>query len=326
TAIRDLSTGVSTVFTYDALGHRLSEVITTPGNIANRNTSYQYDALGQLVRWKDSVTGDNLNTQYDAEGNVAREYTDNGYDPLGNNTDGNPNYRYVDHVFSYDADRRVVSEVQRTTDASGAVSDSILSAYTYDAASDKKTWNNQGVLVTYTYDADGRVLEGDYFSGSDSNQQVWTYDSMGNVLTYTTLKDGKQSSSTVNTYNDANRTLTSNKDGQITTNTYDLSERITQVVLQNKGKTYTYDYSYYGDGREKSITAFGEAKGNSTSTYDANKVRMRVGLGQGDDQKRPEYKTFITDNEGHILYQFHDDGKSSQNETIQYLYANGNPV
>ena len=326
TSINDLATGVSTNYTYDLLGQRLSEVISTPGDIANRNMTYEYDALGQLVRWHDSVTGDNLNKQYDAEGNVAREYTDNGYDPLGQNSGANSNFRYVDHVYTYDADRRVTQEVQRATDASGNTSDAIINAYTYDAASNKITWNNAGVIVSYSYDADGRVMEGDYFSGSDSNQQKWTYDAMGNVLSFTVLKNGSQTSSTVNTYNDANRTLTTNKDDQITTNTYDLSLRLTQTVLQNKGKTFTYDHDYFGDGREKSVTAFGDAKGNSVSTYDVNKIQTRLDLGQADDQTRPEFKTFVADNEGHILYELHDDGKSDANETDQFLYANGNAV
>ena len=323
TRIVDLATHVSTSSTYDLLGHQLTEVVTTPGNVANRNISYEYDALGQLVRWGDSVTGDNLNTQFDAEGNIARVYTDNGYDPLGQNSAHNPNFRYIDHVYTYDADRRVLTEVQRTTDAAGNVSDSIINGYTYDADSNRLTWNNAGVVVTYSYDADDRVIEGDYFTGSDSNQQKWTYDAMGNVLTFTTLKNGSAVSSTVNTYNDENRTLTSNKDGQITTNTYDLTMRITRTVLQNNGKTYTYDHTYYGDGREKSVKAFGDANGNSVDTYDVNKMQVRVDLGQGDGQNRPEYKTFIVDNHGHIIYEFHDDGKSSANETDQFLYANG---
>jgi YD repeat-containing protein len=326
TSVRDLATGVSTTYQYDLLGHRTNEVITTPGDVADRNTSYEYDALGQMVRWKDSVTGDNLNTQYDAEGNVAREFTDNGYDPLSQNTDGNPNFRYIDHVYTYDADRRVTQESQRTTDASGHATDAIINGYTYDAASNRLTWNNAGTVVTYTYDADGRVREGDFFTGSDSNQQKWTYDSLGNVLTFNVLKNGSQTSSTVNTYNDANRVLTTNKDGEITTNTYDLSQRITRTVLQNNGKTFTYDHTYFGDGREKSVTAFGDANGNSVSTYDANKIQIRVDLGQGDGQTRPEFKTFVADNEGHIIYETHDDGKSAQNETDQFLYANGNPV
>jgi YD repeat-containing protein len=311
TAITDLATGVSTSYTYDLSGRRLTEVITTPGNAHNRNITYQYDALGQMVRWADSVTGDHLNRQFDAEGNLVREYTDSGYDPLGQNTSANPNYRYVDHVYSYYA---------------GQVSDAVINAYTYDAASNRATWNNAGTIVTYTYDADGRAREGDYTSGGDSNSQAWTYDAMGNVLTYTTSKNGNQTSSTVNTYNDANRVLTGNKDGDVTTNTYDATLRITQTVLQNKGKTFTYDYSYYGDGREKSVKAFGDANGNSISTYDVNKVRSRVDLGQGDGQNRPEFKSFVADNEGHILFELHDDGKSSQNGTREFLYANGAPV
>ena len=326
TAIDDLATGVSTTYTYDLDGHVLNEDVTTPGSVANRNVTYQYDALGQMTRWSDAVTGDNLNSQFDAEGNLAREYTDSGYDPLGQNTSGNANFRYVDHVYSYDADRRVTQEVQRTTDASGNVSDSILNAYTYDAAGNRLTWNNAGVIVTYRYDADGEVLEGDYYTGSDFNQQQWTYDAMGNVLSYITLKNGSQQSSTVSTYNDANRVVTSNQNGQVTTNTYDASLRITQTVLQNKGKTYYYDYTYYGDGREKSVRAFGDASGNSTTTYDADKVTERVDLGQGDGQTRPEYKTFVADNQGQIVYELHDDGKSSSPEKDQYLYANGNPV
>ena len=79
-----------------------------------------------------------------------------------------------------------------------------------------------------------------------------------------------------------------------TTQHHDLTLRTTQTVLQNKGKTYTYNYSYFGDGRERSVSAVGDDNGNSVSTYDANKVRSRVDLGQGNGQTRPEYKTFVS--------------------------------
>ena len=97
-------------------------------------------------------------------------------------------------------------------------------------------------------------------------------------------------------------------------------------MLRQSGKTYYYNHSYFGDGREKTITAFGDAHGGSVSTYDANKIRSSVNLGQGDGQDRPEIKTFVADNEGHLLFQFHDDGKSGTNEMREYAYANGNPV
>src|SRR6185312_6520519 len=45
-----------------------------------------------------------------------------------------------------------------------------------------------------------------------------------------------------------------------------------------------------------------------------------------DGQTRPEYKTFVADNQGQIVYELHDDEKSSSPEKDQYLYANGNPV
>src|SRR5262249_31549261 len=94
---------------------------------------------------------------------------------------------------------------------------------------------------------------------------------------------------------------------------------------KQSGKTYYYNHSYFGDGREKSISAVGDAFGNSTSTYDANKIRSSVNLGQGDGQDRAEVKTFVADDEGHLVFQFHDDGKSSTREVREYLYANGNP-
>jgi hypothetical protein len=50
-------------------------------------------------------------------------------------------------------------------------------------------------------------------------------------------------------------------------------------------------------------------------------VRSSVNLGQGDGQNRPEIKTFVSDNEGHIVFQSHDDGKSGTPEQREYLYA-----
>src|SRR5204863_3911102 len=64
----------------------------------------------------------------------------------------------------------------------------------------------------------------------------------------------------------------------------------------------------------------------SSSTYDANKIKTSVNLGQGDGQDRAETKTFVSDNEGHILFQSHDDGKSATREVREYVYVNGNPV
>jgi hypothetical protein len=232
----------------------------------------------------------------------------------------------VDHIYSFDGARRVTREVQHTIDASGNASDAPISVFSYDRANNRITWDNAGTLVTYQYDANSRAVQGDFSLGGNAERQAWTYDAMGNVLSFRTLENGAQKSATVTQYNDANRSVSSNKDGQVTTQAYDRTLRITQTILRQNGKTFYYNHSYFGDGREKTITAFGDAFGNSTSSYDANKIRSSVNLGQGDGQSRPEVKSFVADNEGHLLFQFHDDGKSGTPEMREYLYANGNPV
>ena len=330
TSVQDFATGVSTSYTYDLTGKRFTEVMTTPGGAHNRSIAYEYDRLGQMVRWADAFTGLNENTFFDAEGNRVRAFTDLGYDPLGQNTGGNPNFRYVDHRYTFDAARRVTREVQATVDAQGNAGETPISEFGYDAANNRIRWNNAGTEITYVFDANARAVSGDFNAGGVLTHQAWTYDAIGNVLTFRTLENGSQKSATTNTYNDANRTLstvteTAGKDTQTTSRSYDRSLRITQTVLRQGGKTFNYNHSYFGDGREKSIVAFGDANGNSTSTYDANKIRSSVNLGQGDGQDRPEIKNFTPDNEGHLVSQFHDDGKSGTREVREYLYANGNP-
>src|SRR5262249_52028037 len=246
------------------------------------------------------------------------------------NTGGNPNFRYVDHRYTFDAARRVTQEVQHNVDAAGNATDTLISSFGYDAANNRVFWNNAGTPVTYVFDANARAVTGNFIAGGTAPHQAWTYDAIGTVLTFRTLENGTQKSATTNTYNDANRTVstvteTAGKDTQTTTRSYDRSLRITQTVLRQGGKTFNYNHSYFGDGREKSIVAFGDAHANSTSTYDPDKVRSSVNLGQGDGQDRPEIKNFTPDNEGHIDSQFHDDGKSATREVREYLYANGNP-
>src|SRR5205814_1247612 len=177
------------------------------------------------------------------------------------------------------------AEVQRATDASGNVSDSLISAFSYDAANNRTQWNNAGVVVDYVYDANGRVASGDFSAEGAANHQAWTYDAMGNVLTYRTFKNGSLKLAVTNQYNDANRTTRTDrhedgKDDQATLQTYDASMRVTQTVLKQKGKTFYYNYNYFGDGREQSIVAFGDASGNSSSSYDANKIKTSVNLGR----------------------------------------------
>lgn len=40
---------------------------------------------------------------YDQDGNLQRAYTDLGYDPDGQNTGNDPAFRFIDHLYTYDA-------------------------------------------------------------------------------------------------------------------------------------------------------------------------------------------------------------------------------
>jgi YD repeat-containing protein len=175
-------------------------------------------------------------------------------------------------------------------------------------------------------DADRRVTAGAWSESGTNHQQTWGYDANGNVLAYRTFANGVQKSITSNQFDAQNRTTYTDTDGQVSTRRYDRSGRNTQMVMNQGGKTYYYNYSYFGDGRERSVAGSGGASGGSTSSYDANKVRVYVNLGQGDGQNRAETKSMVIDNEGHILSLDHDDGKSGTHELRSYAYANGNPV
>jgi hypothetical protein len=227
--------------------------------------TYQYDALGQMVRWADAVTGLNESTFFDAEGNRVRAFTDTGYDPLGQNTDANPNFRYVDHVYSFDDARRVFREVQRTTDAAGHISDTLISDFGYDAANNRVTWNNAGTLVNYVFDANGRAVQGDF----GSTRQAWTYDAMGNVLTFRMLVDGNTTSLT--------RILTTTPTAlpSPSRTTRPPRNRTTapcasRDVLRQRGKTYYYNHSYFGDGREREHRRVRRPR-QQHLTYDTNR-------------------------------------------------------
>jgi YD repeat-containing protein len=341
--IVDNATGVTTEYEYDILGQAVSESTTRTiivlGNevvVPQRNYTYSYSDLGQLVRWHDSVTGMHLNYFYDADGNLARAFTDLGYDPLEENVDDpNPNFRYVDHRYTYDAAGRITRLVQHKVDEDGVNSDELISEYTYDAAGNRGTWNNAGTLVTYTYDIDNRLTASD----ATAARSRWTYDGVGNITVYKVENfDGgvwELQSEDINTYDAryrVTRTESQSRDddnklqSQVNSSSYDASDRLTLLAVHTDDSDINYWYSYFADGREKTITARGDAKGSSTSTYDQNKVRIRIDRGQGDQQDRPAFTNIeVVDNAGRILKLNSDDG---EDEVLQrdFVYALSNPV
>jgi len=313
TLITDIgTTGVVTTYNYYLNGQRATESTTAPaleGHAISRSVVYTYDALGRMTRWADGATGMHLNTWFDADGNRAETYTDLGWDPKGDNAAGNPNYRYFHHVYTFDAAGRVTREVNRRTSATGAVTEPVVAVYTYDAANNRRTWNDGSQTWTYAYNANGRVTSATASSGIFTYRQAWTYDPRGNVLTFASYEKRSTDAEVrvewrTTTYDSADRALVietekRGENDQITTNTYDRAGRLTTMVLEQSRlprlgsepvdmvrRRYTYNYTYHADGREKAVAVTGRTHGDSFSYYDANKNLATLNLGQGSGMDR----------------------------------------
>lgn len=324
-SVTDHATGVSSVYTYNLAGDRLTEVITTPDNAHDRNVSYSYDALGQMIRWADSVTGLHSNTQWDAAGNQHRVYTDVGYDPKNENSANDPNFRYIDHVYSYDGNNRATLITQRGVD---------WRAYGYDAAGNRTIYteyDDTGSTATdldYQYNSLGWVLKATTSAGASASD--WSYDKVGNVTTFVN-RDNSGSVTTNESYsyweNNRQYRTVDHKEGQTTTQNFDIGGRLLSIAVNGESNS-NFTYNYTADGRISTIRGSGKkSSGTTTYQYDANDNPVFINQGKGDNQDRPDLQRLVYNNDSQILYQFDDNGKGGEApRQTEFAYANGNPV
>ncbi|WP_237057157.1 DUF6531 domain-containing protein [Microbulbifer sediminum] len=310
-SVVDNKTGVATSYQYDVAGNRMYEHITGAGG-HNRELTYDYDAAGQIARWHDSVTGQHLNYLWDAAGNQKRVYTDAGYTGEG-----------VNHWYDYDGANRV-------TEMRNGAAGEIVSAFTYDGLGQRETWNNKGTMVSYQYNDSGWVTRATWVvdDGDDAGSwySTWGYDADGNVTRYQTFKNGDRETYSFTTYSANGISTYSDSDDQKTYSTYDASGRLLKTKTVTEDTTNTYTYYYHADGREQRIVGAGDANGTSRFTYDANDKLTRLDKGEGDGQDRKEYLTFVYNNDGQILYRYHDEGVEDDISRTEFQYANGNAV
>jgi YD repeat-containing protein len=138
--ITDLATGVSSQISYDIRGLRTEQIDSNgydvEGHSHDRSVENQFDALGRLTHWRDSVTGLEETISYDAVGNQTR-------------VQGSGGGTSVDHATEFDAANRVI-----TLKNNGGV----VGSYTYDAAGNRSTYRVGGNLTTYRYDRYNRPI------------------------------------------------------------------------------------------------------------------------------------------------------------------------
>jgi RHS repeat-associated protein len=151
------SASLTTAFSYDTSGNRISEIATDVSTGAARSRSWTYNDQGLPATMTD-VKGGVWSYAYDAAGNLASETN-----PLGHVTS---------HV--YDAAGRVVS----STAPNG-----LLTTFTYDARGRLLTWTRGGLVTTYGYNANGTLATS---SMPDGLVITYSYDAAARLTGWTT--------------------------------------------------------------------------------------------------------------------------------------------
>jgi len=192
----------SVVNVYDAVGRKTSMTDT------RGQTSYTYDAVGHLLTQTSPGVGNTITYTYDSEGNrlsstdqsnrfVANTYdvlnrlssvTDPkgtisyGYDAVSNKVSVTMPNNVVEQT-TYDQLNRVLTTTNKTS--SGSVISSFNNTYDIAGMIINKSFQD-GTSITYGYDTINRLIsESKQSSSSTVYTNLYTYDLVGNRLTWT---------------------------------------------------------------------------------------------------------------------------------------------
>lgn len=269
---------VTTSFTYDNLGRKLTETVdretsATDATLIPLKTTYAYDLLSRVVAVTDPL-GNIRRTDYDANGKVSRESVDFYLDDNG--TPGIPlddNYdTRVYATYTYDAADRVISQkdvdgndTQYEYDSRGnviAITDANghITQYEYDAMSRRtavieatggttrmfydlagqivKTVDGNGNATSFEYDEVGRQTK---ITTALLLVTSLTYDANGNVLTVT----DPENRVTAHVYDEFNRRIQTTDPapaGGVTKFSYDLlGNRTSLEDAEQRVTAFKYD-------------------------------------------------------------------------------------
>ena len=299
----DGSESITTKYTYDDRGNKLSEVYANGAKKTyeynNRNlvtktqsydkegtktltSRYRYDDKGQLSEMTDYSVSSETETAY--------RYTEYSYDTRGRIT----TFAEISQNAQPTADDIKAHQIRYTYNEDGNLSkvsypttkDGIQSlSYIYDENGwlqeikgelHSKGQTTEKVLRSYSYDAYGKVKEiKDYRNrlknGAQAVQKIYTYDSFDRVkeMTYTDLETGKVMESYRYSY-DKNSNITEKTE----VNNYPKEEK----DKVNETKAYTYDAlgrltktvttDHKNDDRTKTVTYTYDKAGNRTKEDD----------------------------------------------------------
>jgi RHS repeat-associated protein len=242
--------GFTTTYTYFDDGKAATVI-----NPESETTAFEYDIFGNKARITKPLAGvqtlvydeqNRISQVSDALGSITRfEYDDNNnlvrqFLPAANDS-GSTQVEYT-----YDALNRKRQHIQYKSDGN------LSSAFTYDAEGNlTESMDAKGQVFTNTYDVLNRVKEQQFPADSDISSIVTTYDANGNVDTITETK-------TTGT--------------EITSNVYDLLDRLSSQTQRGRSISYAYD----NNGNRTRVTSIG---GVTTYIYDSRNRLSTVTAG-----------------------------------------------
>ena len=232
--------GRVTRYTYDPYG-RL-QTVTDP---MNGVTTYSYDVMSNLISLRDA-NGNATTFEYDGYGRVKRVTYPGG----------------LAETFTYENGGHLLTK----TDRKGTVT-----TFGYDDLGrlTSKTYSDSTPTVTYTYDAQGRLLT----AANGTDTLTWTYDLAGQLLSEASAKN---SSTVAYTHDLGGNRLSVGLDGTtFVTYAYDDASRLTAIT---RG-TSNFGFGYDNANRRTSMT-YPNGINTSYDYDDLNRLeRLKADLG-----------------------------------------------
>jgi RHS repeat-associated protein len=220
-------------YTYDLLNHLTS---TTDNASPRRQTTYVYDALGEMSSLKDAQNQTTTNA-YDAAGHLSQVSYSDGVTPAV--------------AYTYDADGQRLSMVDGTG----------TSTYVWDSLHRvTRTTNGALAQVSYGYDYRNDVTAITYPGTTGIVQRQ--FDDAGRLKHVQDWLTSPSNAGISFTYDvDGNLTTSTYPNGVVATSTYDNADQVQQIADTGPGAVFNFNYgSVPRDG-------LGQLKSDASTTY-----------------------------------------------------------
>lgn len=241
--------GIRSIFTYDSIDQLDILTQSSPDQqTVYANLDHDYDAVGNLVRVTNRITGEVTTYEYDALNQLTRaEYPDGTvfvytYDPAGNRESAEINGATTTYEYDH------ADQLTSSTANGGTV-------YTYDRNGNLRTRTDNRGTVVYSWDADNQLIQVTF---SDGSSVRYTYDALGRRSSRT----GRDGTITYFVYDRLNLVQELDRNGTVIARYVHGTAIDRPFSMTRGGETYHYIYDHLG-----SVIGLVDSGGNQVNSY-----------------------------------------------------------